>query len=172
MVSAPGMPEDVYAPLCSAIGSVVINWSLAECALDICGVIIFHAAGGRHEDKRLPRGLSTKLEFLERCFKKIESLNQFRAEATSVFEAAKYMSRTRNFLIHGMLSDFEIEHPWTIKFVNMDLIEKNTKYQEKILNITIGQIAEFGDDSARLAGDAQRLAELLRREFMADDRVY
>ena len=84
------------------IGEIAVSFAAAEQALDECAIVI-HAkyAAARSIQKKLPWGLSQKLDFLKRCFSEIGELATFKDDALLVIQQMSDLADDRNFLIHG-----------------------------------------------------------------------
>jgi hypothetical protein len=96
-----------YEPLCGAIGHIIVNWTFVDTALSTWCAIVYHSVGGKHREPELPRNTSRKLTFLRRCFRRIDALKPYQAEALATLDAAERLAETRNFVAHGSISEYD-----------------------------------------------------------------
>jgi hypothetical protein len=96
--------DSEYYALCAAIGFVVINWSIAEQALDGWVAIAYHDHGGKDLRKNIPKQLSVKVEFLTRCFQERPSLSEFKSDALALLPRVTALALKRHDLVHGAIT--------------------------------------------------------------------
>ena len=100
-------PDDFLTGLSAAVGFVVVNWSQVEINLDYWSGIAFRQAGGNAIAKKLPRTFTNKVDFLQSCFGRLPTLATHRVEATNLIARASKLARTRNWLAHGVITNYE-----------------------------------------------------------------
>jgi hypothetical protein len=100
------IPDDVYQALCKSVGDLVLNWGLAESALDIGVAIVFHR-GGNAVENTIPKAMDKKTEFLKQCFKTLLQLSPWREEATALAIEANNLANVRHTVVHGSISQYD-----------------------------------------------------------------
>ena len=96
--------NDELDALFKAVGFVVVQWGQAEQSLDIITAILYQQLGGKQFAKRVPKMLTTKLEFLSKCLSQTSALAPFQAEGDSLVENFRKLGDSRHDLIHGAIA--------------------------------------------------------------------
>jgi hypothetical protein len=89
-----------FLDLCQCIGFVVLHWSLIEQQLDNWVNVCFINCGGKQFQQKggVPRSLTSKTDFLKRCFNRLPVL------APSGMRASRWSRGSRLHRIEGMTS--------------------------------------------------------------------
>lgn len=112
--------EEIY----SLIGRIAISFALAEQSLDECVRVIYNTHTESHLfEKKIPRMLVRKIEFLRKCFGKITVLSKYKDDGLLTLQQIFDLADDRNFLIHGAVipHGFETEEmPLKFHKINYD----------------------------------------------------
>jgi hypothetical protein len=96
--------DDPQMPLNSAVGLVVVNWSLLEHSIDLVISLIFNEFGGDAFIKEVPKTrLNQKLSFLSTSFKKLPKLDEYKSQGMIFIDDIKKFSIDRHRIIHGVV---------------------------------------------------------------------
>jgi hypothetical protein len=109
--------------LFKAIGFVVVQWGLAEAALDLMVASIFHFYGEHPLLKTRPRNLEPKIKFLRECFAKLPELQGFSAESEKLLQRFASAGTKRNDLVHGGIVERSVENN-AFRFLKIDVSPK------------------------------------------------
>lgn len=110
-----GISSDLLDALCPVVGSIAINWSMAESALEQM-VLIFHKdCGGDKYEKMIPMMLDRKIRFCRKCVNNLPSLTPYRDRLLRLLDRMAKLSQVRHDVIHGALSEYN-ERTRRIKF--------------------------------------------------------
>jgi hypothetical protein len=142
--TAPSIPEEIFEPLCSAVGNFALNFAFVDRALDYWIIVIYHDLGGKSVEKEIPRGFDRKLKFLRRCFKQIHALAPFATECLDCLEKAKALSNSRHYVVHGVLSDY-IPEGHIFVFVNLNTNPSKTMHKLSKLSISAFKLLKQGN---------------------------
>jgi hypothetical protein len=159
------IPDDVYQALCKSVGDLVLNWGLAESALDIGVAIVFHR-GGNAVENTIPKAMDKKTEFLKQCFKTLLQLSPWREEATALAIEANNLANVRHTVVHGSISQYD---PNGHKIVFHMLKAEPTIHRHRTQTLAIESILAAGSKSAALCGKLLNLDERLAKALVAQD---
>lgn len=149
------MPEeDEYQALCKAVGFVVVNWAIAEQALDGWVAITWHDHGGKDLLKRLPKHLEPKVDYLTECFSKLPSLHPQRDRALAILPRVTELSLTRHDLVHGAITSVTSKDG-VFAFSRLSYEKRTHRVRE-----TQFDLRKFEDLAVRLLDVGRDVAEL------------
>lgn len=160
--------QEILTPLFHAVGSLVINWTYLESSLDYCAIIIYHNAGGKHEEKELPVKISRKTEFLRKCFKRIGVLAPFATEGIKIIEKIDRLKNIRDFVVHGTFTNYQPEGH-VLTFTRLDLPKPRTMHHENQMELRASILANASNDLADLTGRSLNLANNLLKALVPED---
>jgi len=159
------VPEEVIEPIYLGVGHLVVSWSFVEIALDHWITLVYHNVDGKKIEKQIPRNLTDKLQFLTRCFERIDALAPFSMECLPCLEKIETLSETRHFIVHGVLSHFEPTSQ-ELLFVKLELINKKTMHKLSEFRITGPRLVEQGIECTRLASSMMKVTKRLLQAFV------
>lgn len=84
----------------SAIGRIVVLWSMLEAQWDVNQMMLFHRIGGNQLVREPPIAMKRKIDFWNRCFRTIESLAPKREKGLEFGTLIGESSDDRNTLLH------------------------------------------------------------------------
>lgn len=103
------IPLDAIDRLYPAVGALVVNWSIAESIIVKMTVVIYQAAGGKHEQAVIPWGYTKNKKFLRLCVNRIEALKPYAPCINELLDEANKVVSVRDGIVHGALSAFDPE---------------------------------------------------------------
>lgn len=159
------IPDDVYQALCKSVGDLILNWGLAESALDICVAIVFHR-GGSTVENTIPKAMDKKTEFLKQCFKTLPQLFSWKDEATALAIEASNLANIRHTVVHGSIGQYD---PNRHKIAFNMLKAEPTIHRHRTQTLAIETILAAGGKSAALCGKLLKLDERLAKALVAQD---
>ena len=157
--------DDLERPYYTTVGLFVANWAFVEIALDHWITIIFRSAGGKHVEREMPKALSRKLKFLRRCIRRIDALAPYSEQALRYMTRAGELAKTRQFVIHGVLTNFDENH-MLIGFVKIDSAPDKTQRIISELIIPVQDLLNQGVECMDLASDMFDLAHRFGERFI------
>lgn len=84
----------------SAIGRVIVNWSMLEDQFDICMWTLYDALDGKTLVKRPPGPMKHRLAFWTRCFEELPALASKREAALRFATRMNEAAGDRNMMLH------------------------------------------------------------------------
>jgi len=166
-MDARSIPEEIFQPLCTAVGQIVVNWSFVEQSLNIWIITIYQAAGGKDIERVIPQSLNRKIKFLRKCFRQIQALVSFKDEGLDFITRAKELSTVRHFVVHGTISTYE-ETDHMLTFVKLDIVDDGTIHKTNELRITARKLVSDGDECHWLAHAMLGFGQRLNDQFVPD----
>jgi len=99
--------EEEQNALYSQVGFIVINWGHCEQSLELLINTLHRQFGGDKLPKRkkMPRQLSSKLDFVKECTLSISALSPHKDELDKLVHDFKAIKEIRHGLIHGAVTD-------------------------------------------------------------------
>jgi hypothetical protein len=108
-VSDDAQDDPDFRGLCTAIGFVVLNWSIIEQQIDIWVNVALIDYAIEIPRNGVPRAFRSKVKFLRACFEKSPELRPFASDGLALIQRASALSEDRHKLVHGVLSAPEPE---------------------------------------------------------------
>lgn len=153
------LPDDV--PFYTAIGVTSTLWAHLEASLDFSILIIFNKVG-RSGHNKLPRSLSSKLDFLSHSAKGLPALATFADRIHESCAKISKSSESRHDLVHGFITG-TMRPSGVTQMVR--LLYGTTTHKEKVFNVTPAQILQHAEEVNSLATAHLELTDELRRAF-------
>ena len=149
--------------LFSCVGMIIVSWTFLENTIDAIVAIAFHDHGGDVVSTKLPKQFSTKTAFSKRCCEELQSLSEFKPEILYLVEKAEELARTRHYVAHGVLTEFD---PADASFVFLKIDTTADKRQHVIGHMRIlgTALVKAGTDVKDLAKQGQSLTQRLLGE--------
>ncbi len=144
--------------LFKAVGFVVVQWGQAEQSLDMLVAMIYQQLGGKQFAKRLPKMLSTKLEFLTECLSNISALAPFKAEGDALVVDFQRLSDRRHDLIHGAVASLSPQNGAFV-FAKFDI--ENDFHRVREFRFEIADFPALTKELIDLGGHATTLARCI-----------
>ena len=148
------MPADIIPHFYSSVGMIVVNWSFVENNLDAWSALVYHDHGGSSIERKLPKPISRKIKFLEKCFGALQTLTHVRDEAASYISRVKALSKIRNFVVHGVLSEFDPSDA-SFTFLRVDTDPEKKQHVLERLKILGTDLVHAGIELSELAKTGQ-----------------
>lgn len=150
--------------LFKAIGFIVVQWGQSEQLLDLIVAMTYQKLGGKKIQKRLPKMLAHKLEFLEKCFSSMPLLAPFKAEGKALLDDFDRLGKKRHDLIHGAIAHVS-PHNGAFVFAKLDFENNVHRLREVRLELSefpafTKELIELGTNAASLG---QRILELVSK---------
>lgn len=154
-----------FQSLCAAIGFIEVNWALFEQSLDYIVITAHRDLGGSAIERKLPKTYSAKSEFLKKAFSKIVVLNPLKGEALEIFAKSDALSKKRNDLTHGVVTDVEVKDG-VYNFSKIDYVGSDHSYRDFVFNpndfpCLAQELTELGSLVTRLGIKVNELEERL-----------
>lgn len=143
--------------LFKAVGFVVIQWGLAEQALDLIVANIFHSFKGRPMLKARPQNLSQKVKFIRDSFTVIHELNPFAAEGDALLTRFSVAGKKRNDIVHGAIASLAIENG-AFRFLKIDVSPKAQHIIREVF-LDDSDWSSFRKELSNLGRDGQLFAQ-------------
>jgi hypothetical protein len=138
---------DSQAKLYSAVGNVIVNWSLIEHTIDLFMRLVFHKLGGNALIKEIPKTIfKRKTDFLIKSFDTLPQLAEYKTNGlSSMLDIDKYIE-DRHRIVHGVVIHFaeDVLHYTKIKY------EKG-KEDFDIYRYTLTDLLDYGKKIEDLA---------------------
>lgn len=141
--------------LAAAIGRLAIRWASLELALDLSMYDIFHVRGGDSIEKELPRSLERKTRFLRAAVKKLPVLLQHQRRTSNLLDRVSKAAEFRHDVLHGV--GFRYLVPNSPEIAMTRLLREPTLFKAKQFAVTVEQINQEADETAKLAEEAFEL---------------
>ena len=156
-----------FLDLCQCIGFVVVHWSLIEQQLENWVNVCFNNCGGKQfqEKRGLPRSLTSKTDFLKRCFNRLPVLVPFRDEGVSLVGRVSSASDRRHDLIHGAITELRPD-PTSGAFRFRRIGYHGDLHTFREFDFTPDQFAEFGPILTDLLTDTIVFSQKLGDRFL------
>jgi hypothetical protein len=158
------IPVEMYEPLATAVGYLILAWGSAENTLGMMITVIYHDLGGKHVEREIPQNFSRKTKFLRRCFNNVAPLKPYAGEALLLLGEATRIEKIRTDIVHGYCADFV---PATGKIAFMRLDSEKTIQCAKFGYHTVAELEQAAmeclDLGSKLSAVTQRLAEAFVR---------
>ncbi len=147
-----------------AIGAIVTNWAYVEQPLDMCVAIIYHHCNGKVKARKqeIPRAMTVKVEFLQKCFNQLDCLLPFKFEGLSLINRASQLSTERNDIIHMRLHGINPDGSYL--FDKFDYTR--TIHEVRQISFTIDDFIQFGNKTMALASEIVLLCQRLQQNFV------
>jgi len=155
--------DEVMTPLCATIGSIVIKWSFIEQPIDICVTTIYHHCGGKIYalNGKIPRSMTTKVKFLNKCFKKIDCLLPFKDQGLSLIARASKIAIERNDIIHMRLGEITPDKEYI--FYKLDYTRNVPKLRK--LTFTLDRFQQFENKMQHMLTEIALYCQSLSHQF-------
>lgn len=156
--------DEVLVPLFRAIGTIVICWSYVEQPMDMCVAIIYQHCNGKPKARKqeIPRAMTVKIEFLQKCFKQLDCLVSFKDEGLSIINRAYKLSTERNDIIHMRLCGINPDGSYL--FDKFDYTRNI--HEVRKLSFTINDFLQFGNKMMGLASEIVIFCQRLQQFFV------
>lgn len=149
--------QEDFQTLALMVGTLVIQWGSAEQTLEILVEQLF-LSSNKPKQRKLPRNLTGKLEFLERCADFMPPLNQHKQTIGQLKIDFERLSEVRNDIIHGAAVSLDQSNG---QFHFVKLNPKETEHTIKYLTLDIGTYPTHLDAFIKLGQDAILLARIV-----------
>jgi hypothetical protein len=164
-----GIPatKKFVSDLATAVGLVVVGFAQFEFSLNNAMEIIYEYAGGRETiQPELPRNLTNRIQFMKDSARKLPKLCSYRAEILALMATAMKISKTRDHIIHGYVSEYD-KKTKILVFIKADP-ERPTMSRLKLdtLRIAIPALVGIGDATLDLAIDMAQLCSRIEKAFV------
>jgi len=151
--------------LYTAVGSIVINWGVAEQALVMISVMLLRSSGVNRPPKpRKIKALSERIEFIGKCFDASPKLAELKNDAHNLLSDFKQLKERRDELIHGAIISSTPKdgsyHFAKLDFINGHHYGREIKFDIKEYPGFLDEIHKLGEDSARLAASLMKKLSL------------
>lgn len=84
----------------SAVGRIVVAWSMLESQFDVCIWLMYESLGGKTLVKEPPRALTRKVDFWKECFRKLPNLQSHKDAAYEFGDQLSSAAGDRNRMLH------------------------------------------------------------------------
>jgi hypothetical protein len=148
----------------AAVGRLTVAWALLESPIDAMVHIIHQRVGGHDIEREPPWGISKKLKFLRRCFRRIERLRPKTDEAIKLLLAIGPVADIRHDIIHGTVGPIPSKPQQQVRF--SILTRGDAKPKVRVLVTTTEAIHAQGESLIAMSNDAATIAEWLIKEFV------
>jgi hypothetical protein len=138
------------------VGRFAVAWDLVEAGVDYATVGLFDIDGQKFE-KRMPRVLSCKISFIERCLTELPKLAGIKAQGLAVMSDVTALSDTRHDLIHGVITSRPEDIAEKVSMVR--LMAEKTHYLMKRVEVTPAGIQKAIEDADALGNRTLDLAK-------------
>jgi hypothetical protein len=161
----PTVPSNVFPPLYTAVGNLVVNWAIAESALNHIIAIIYQKAGGKHVTHKIPVAFKRRVKFLRLCFNRVDALKPYADEGRDILRKAAKLTFIRNAVIHGAVSNYE---PATQQytFTKLDVVDNDTIHQVNSVTTTLSDLNGAAIDSQNVTRVTNALSDRLMDAFV------
>jgi hypothetical protein len=134
------LPKEVEIELYHVMGGIIIRFGFIDAlTADICR-ILFEDLGGHSSQKKPPRPLSVRLEYIGRCFRNKPELAAMKDDVEILAKAIKEIDFLRNFLVHGCLTGY---YGHTYQFTKLDGREDFSGYDQNSMMLAHDKLAEL-----------------------------
>ena len=155
----PALPSEAFPPLYVAVGELVVNWAMAESAINAIIAIIYQSAGGKHINPIIPVAFKRKMKFLRLCFKNVDALRR------NILQKASDITFIRNAVIHGAVSDFKPESG-KYTFTKLDVVDNSTFHQANSVITKLSDLRGATIDAQNITAAAQAFSNRLMDAFV------
>lgn len=164
-MNAPNIPVDALPPLYTAVGELVINWAILESSIVKIIATIYHGAGGKHVDAKIPVAFKRQVKFLRLCSKRVGSLAPYASEIQGLLAAAAKLVIIRTAVVHGALSAYD---PARLRysFTKLDVVDGDTIHEVNTITTTLNDLRGAVIESQSLTRRAFALLDGLNKAFM------
>jgi hypothetical protein len=155
--------DEVVMGVYMTVGQLAVNWSLLEFSMDTVIATIFHEAGGKDVEKKLPLHLADKLSFLKRSLE-LPALARYSARGRELLDDVERLKDTRHHIIHGYFSAYS-EAGHIITFVRLSLEEDKRMHIVHERGYTAVQLLARGKEAGDIAHRFKNFCLELIKEF-------
>ena len=153
--------------LYSQVGFIVINWGHCEQSLELLINTLHRQFGGDKLPKRkkMPRQLSSKLDFVKECVLGIPVLSPYKDELDNLVRDFEAVKQTRHDLMHGAITDDPVING---VFTFIRLQAESDIHEVKPFQYDLKNFPKLSETLVRLGADAPKVA---RRVFEASRKL-
>lgn len=156
------LPPPVEIELFHAVGRVVTRWGFIDALLaEICRVL-YSDLGGHSSQKKPPTKLSSRLDYIGKCFRNKDQLRSLAEGLEMVCVTIKDIDEHRNFLVHGCLTEY---HPERAVFVFTKLKPNPTQsgYDQWSMDLTLADLGHVAEASKQVVSALSEVGKHLAR---------
>jgi hypothetical protein len=156
------LPTHVEAEFYRVVGAIVIRYGFIDAHVaSLCGML-FTDLGGHPSQKRPPRPMGTRLDYLGKCFRNKPQLSHVRQSAETCLTDVKTAETFRQYIVHGCLMEF---FPQTTAFQFMKLDQKpdDSGYEPNSIVLTIEQLLQLAQTCANAIRGLERISHELQK---------
>ncbi len=164
------VPQDIIEPLCRAVGWVIVNWTFVEQNLTYWSYAAYHRGGARFEPKGLPRNFKKKVGFLRKAFREVDFARPFAAECVPYLDAAAIIVKTRDYLAHGTIHNYEPVND-VLVFAKVDNTKDQTDHQHEFLRLPLTDLIEQGNQCVRMTTSMIKISARIDQAFVAQNKA-
>lgn len=154
------MPQQAVLMFERPIGQLMLNFALADQALDFWLMDIFPAAVQANVASKMPFELGHKIALLHKCFERLPQFGPAAADGRRLLNVLDAHNRTRNTVAHGALSHFEEKPEPTMFFARLRYDKQGGIHFIRDEAVSITAIEQANNETADTVAE---MHELIKR---------
>lgn len=161
------IPQSTFNELYPHIGTLAVNWAVAEFAIENWTHIIYRGLDGKQNiEKQIPKAFSRKVTFLRLWLPKIGLPPETEKICRDIVDDLDSISETRNAVIHGALMGYD---PQTnkVQFFRLEVEVKHNLIRPNPEWLGVSEVLQAAQRSLRLARNAHSLTSEILAAFGA-----
>lgn len=159
------MSDEQSEEFVQSIGRIILLWNVIELHLDLWTAFAHDRFGGDKIEKKRPRNLSRKVDFLRKCATRLLPLSPFKSDILGYLKRVDDLSETRHYAAHGIVT-FEGND---IRFMKIEIDRKQKRHTTGELVTTQEALHDAGDQFQDLSTVGQALTDRLLETVKAED---
>lgn len=154
------MPKHGVVMFERPIGQLMLNFALADHALDFWLMETFPVAVKANVGSKMPFDLGHKIVFLNKCFERLPQYASVSSDAARLLGILEAHNRIRNTVAHGALSHFEEEPEATMFFARLRYDKDAGVHLIKDEPVSITALERANGETADAVAEMHKIVEL------------
>ena len=164
------MPKNVEIEFYHVIGGLVVRYGYIDSLIATVCKNLFEDLGGHSSQKRAPRPMGVRLEYIGKCARNKPELSAQRDRMEAFCDLVSQIDWFRNFVIHGCMTEyFPDPVAPSFQFTKLDTRLDGTGYDQVSMTICRSDLVQLAQASGEVV-DSIRIVGTELRDMVAAEK--
>jgi hypothetical protein len=156
------LTREVWTVFYHAIGRVVVKYGFIDALIANTCKRLFEDLGGHSSQKKAPRPMGVRLEYIGKCFRNKPELADLKQTAENICATIEQIDFYRAYLIHGCMTEHFVHttNP-SFQFTKLDPAEGGGGYEEKSITVSLQELSYLAETSTQVIAGLADLGHCL-----------
>jgi hypothetical protein len=156
------LTREVWTVFYHAIGRVVVKYGFIDALIATTCRVLFEDLGGHSSQKKAPRPMGVRLEYIGKCFRNKPELADLKQMAENICATIQQLDFYRAYLVHGCMTEhFTHDSNPSFEFTKVDTKKDGDGYEQVAITVSLQELAYLAETSTQVINGLTTLGKCL-----------